>query len=200
MERQQEINEIIIPEYCGEILHGDFSGELKKKVRECITVFQAFEKTGVPSILYIAAWKDEEKTIWYEYVSNRFLGIMQCKRNEVAAVFRKSIVDLREYKYPGLDGGVYKETLHQQDMNSAREELRAKTQKTGINEAVYKIALPKGRIMWVKDQARVEKYRLDRTSISLGCLTIVTKEMVLQEKCENLVAGFKNAMDEAKNP
>lgn len=95
MEKHQEINEIIIPEYCGQILHGDFSEELKKRVTECIAAFQAFEKTGVPSIPYIAAWKDEEKAIWYEYVSNRFMGIMKCKRDEVAEVFRNSVVDRR---------------------------------------------------------------------------------------------------------
>ncbi len=198
MKREPETSEIIIPEYCGEILHGDFSSELKDKVTEFIACFEAFERTGIPTIHYIAAWRDEEKTIWYEYVSNRLLGILQCKRSEIAEVFRKSIVDRREYRYPDLDGGVYKETIHQDDLNGAREELRAKAQRTGINEAVYKIALPEGRIMWVKDQAHVEKYRLDRTSLSLGCLTIITKEIVLEETCEGLIAEFQNALDEAK--
>lgn len=200
MESRQEINEIIIPEYCGKILQGNFSKELKKKVTDSISAFQAYEKTGVPTIPYIAAWKEEDNVIWYEFVGARLVGIFKCKKDEVADIFRKSVVARRVYKYPYIDGGVYKETLEEKELNEARENLRIETEITGLIEAVYKISLPQNRIMWVKDQARIEKFPIDRLSISLGCLTVVTKEMALEDKCENLISGFSNAMEEVKNP
>lgn len=198
MENHHELNEAIAFDYYGKILHGDFSSELKMKITEYIAALQAFEKTGNPAIPYISAWKEEDKIIWYEFVSKRFIDLMKCKRDEVAAVFKKSIVDRRKYKYPDVESGIRKETIGHRELNSRRENLRAESEKKGVLEAIYKLSLRDGQTIWLKDLATIENHENDRTSISLGCLTVVTKEMKLEEKCENLIEELKNALAEVK--
>lgn len=199
MENHHELNKTIAFDYCGKILHGDFSSELKMKIAEYIAALQTFEKTGNPAIPYISAWKKEEdKIIWYEFVSKRFIDLMKCKRDEAAEVFKKSVVDRRKYNYPDVESGIRKETIYLRELNSRREKLRTESEKKGVLEAVYKLSLRDGQTIWLKDQAIIENYEKDRTSISLGCLTVVTKEMKLEEKCENLIEELKKALSEVK--
>ena len=56
MESILDPNGLTAPDYCGCILSGDFSVELKRRVAEYIDHYRVFEDTGGAAILYIAAW------------------------------------------------------------------------------------------------------------------------------------------------
>ena len=83
------------PDYCGCILFGDYSVELKRRVADYIDHYRIFEDTGSAAILYIAAWQGEKEKIWYEYASQRFMKLLGCENSDVAEVFRDSIIDRR---------------------------------------------------------------------------------------------------------
>ena len=75
MESISDLNGVPTPEYCGCILSGGFSVELKKRVAEYIDRYRSFEATGSAAILYIAAWQGEKEKIWYEYASQKFMNL-----------------------------------------------------------------------------------------------------------------------------
>jgi hypothetical protein len=97
---------VTAPDYCGFILSGDFSVELKKRVAETIDHYRLFEGTGSAAILYIAAWQGEKEKIWYEYTGKKFIDLLGCQNSEVAEVFRDSIIDRRIYKDLDMDVGI----------------------------------------------------------------------------------------------
>ena len=134
-------NGLPTPEYCGCILYGGFSVELKKRVAGYIDRYRSFEDTGSAAILYIAAWQGEKEKIWYEYTSQKFMNLLGCENSEVAEVFRNSIVDRRIYKDLDVDVGIRKEVKNREELNSAREALREEGKKAGTIEAVYKLAV-----------------------------------------------------------
>ncbi len=169
-------------DYCGRILKGDYSKELKKQVAEYINCYRLFDKTGNPAILYITAWEEEAKEIWYEFVSRRFQELLGCRSFEVAEVFRDCILDRHVYKYMGEDTDIEKEVRSRTQLDDVRKELREDVKEKGITDAVYKISLEKGSVIWLKDVAAVETYENDGVYVSLGCLTIVTKEMRAEEE------------------
>ena len=70
------------PDYCGSILSGDYSVELKKRVTEYIGHYRAFEETGSAALLYIAAWQGIKEKIWYEYTGKRFKELLGCEHSE----------------------------------------------------------------------------------------------------------------------
>ncbi len=180
---QQDAKPIINAQYGGQILYGNYSRTLKQRVAACIERLRAFEETGNPAIPYISAWQEEEKTMWYEFAGKRFIELMGCPPADVPHVLRKSIIERRVYKYMDVDDTrIQKEILRQQELIGSRQGLREEGQKKGIVETVYKIALANGRVFWLKDQAFVESFAQDKTHISLGCLTIVTKEMEAEEE------------------
>jgi hypothetical protein len=76
MESFSDLNVVPASEYCGCILSGDFSVELKNRVAEYIDHYRAFEETGSAAILYIAAWQGEKEKIWYEYAGQKFMSKM----------------------------------------------------------------------------------------------------------------------------
>ena len=84
--------------YQGRILNGDFSPELKDKLKKAIPVFQAFDQEGSPAIPYISAWQGNKKNIWYEFVSRKFLALLNCGPSNIADILRSTIVDRRIYK------------------------------------------------------------------------------------------------------
>ena len=96
-------SKIVKPEipsdYCGIILGGDYSDALKDMVADYIRRYRGFEETGCPALLYIAAWREDENDIWYEYASDRFVRLLKCRRCDLSTVFRKSVIDRRIYKY-----------------------------------------------------------------------------------------------------
>ena len=50
-------------DYCGCILSGDYSVELKRCVADYIDHYRVFEDTGSAAILYISAWQGEEEIL-----------------------------------------------------------------------------------------------------------------------------------------
>ena len=186
------------PTYCGKILTGHYSPRLKERVAKCISSSRAFDETGNPSICYIAAWHEKDRIIWYEFAGGRLSELLGCESSQVAEVFRKSVVERRVYKYQAEESGIKKEILHRPELTSFRKELREEVKKTGITEAVYKLALSEGRTFWLKDQAEIERYPEDQSSISLGCLTVVSKEMEAAEEREKLVVELQEALSKVK--
>jgi len=178
----QNSNTLVFPGYCGHILTGNYSPELQDRVAQYIAAYYAFEKTDNPIITYISAWKEGGKTIWYEFASKRFRGLLGCKTSEVAEVFRNSILDRRIYKYVDVNIDIKKEIFNRKQLDGSRTKLREDVKKKGIMDAVYKISLRKNKVIWLKDLATVETYISDKISISLGCLTIVSKEMKAEEE------------------
>jgi hypothetical protein len=186
------------PAYYGKILTGHYSQPLKERVAKCISSNRDFEVTGNPSICYIAAWQEKDRIIWYEFASRRLIELLGCESSQVAEVFRNSVVERRIYKYQAEKPGIKKEIIHQPELTSFRKQLREEVEKTGIIEAVYKLALSDGRTFWLKDQAELEMYPEDQSSISLGCLTVVSKEMEAAEEREKLVLELQDALSKVK--
>ena len=57
---------VTAPDYCGLILSGDFSVELKKRVAETIDHYRLFEGTGSAAILYDQDVVDACLRLFYE--------------------------------------------------------------------------------------------------------------------------------------
>ena len=181
--KPMRISDSIIPrKYCGHILHGNFSPELKNFVSDAIDRCRGFEETGTPAILYISAWQNGTEKIWYEYSSCRLAELLSCGPGDVATVFRDSIVDRRIYKYQGMDVGIRKEVKSRKELSGAWQELRKECIKTGTIEAVYKIARKNETAIWLKDQATIISFEKDRICLSPGILTIVSKEMKAEDE------------------
>ena len=173
--------------YYGRILNGDFSPEIKTRLKSALPVFNAFDRMNMPVIPYISAWQGNEKNIWYEFVSQQFLDLMECEHpRQVADMLRKTIIDRRIYKYWGVDDFVEEEVTSRMQIDSTREVLRAESEKTGFIEAVYQLDIQPEPSIWIKDQATIESYPRDRTALSFGCLTVVTKEMATEEERQRL--------------
>ena len=168
-------------EYSGRILTGNYSIELKKRVKDLLDIYRAFEKTGNPSMPYISAWQEEEMKIWYEFASWRFVGLMDCKISELADVLRESLKDRIIYRHPDTDSSIEKQVFNSSELIAERKKLREEGRKEGI-DAVYKISRNKAKSIWLKDVATIETYKQDRISLSLGYLTVVTKEMKAEEE------------------
>lgn len=186
------------PQYEGKILTGSFSRSIKKRVADCLGAYRHFETTGNPSMNYIAAWKEEDRIIWYEYTSERFRSLLGCEASRMAEVFRLSVVEQRTYQYQGEDSGIRKEIINQKELTADREQLRREVKKTGLIEAVYKIALPENRFIWLKDLAEIETYTKDRICLSFGTLMLISKEMEAEEERERLVAELQEALSKVK--
>ncbi len=169
-------------DYHGSILSSDdYSVSLQHRLTECIKCYREFENTGSPAMLYIAAWKNNDKKIWYEYASRKFVDLFGCAQQEIAEVFRKSVKDRRIYKDLEVEIGIHKEVKSHNEINSTWEELREEGKKAGTIEAVYKISTVQDDTIWLKDQATIEVYEQDNICLSLGILSIVSKEMAAED-------------------
>ncbi len=180
MAYQLDINLLADSDYCGRILHGNYSQELKNRVAGYISHFLTFEKIGTPSIPYISAWREGEKNIWYEFTGRRLREILDCASSDVDAALRDCFIDRYIYKNPTPQGSVTKEVLNSQKLGKVRTFLRESCTKNGTIEAVYKLA-PNGNVVWLKDQAKIEVYKNDGIFLSLGMLVDVSKEMRAEE-------------------
>jgi len=183
--------------YLGKILTRDFSLDLKDRVTQYIDIFTLFEETGTPAIPYIAAWKEKKKDIWYEYAARRFMELMEGSFAELADTFKTHIIDHRTYRYTESES-IHKEVLTLNHLEGIRDKMRKTTLKTGAIEAVYKVLPKTGNPIWLKDQAVIETYPYDHVSLSLGMLTVVTKEMKAEEEREQLVASLQEALSNVK--
>ena len=71
----------------------------------------AFDGLGSPAIPYMCAWKEDQKTMWYEFASDNLLEIMDCSCRELPVKFRESVVDRYIYKYQDSEEKVQKEVV-----------------------------------------------------------------------------------------
>lgn len=67
--------------------------------------------------------------------------------------------------------------------HDTRRLQRRKVESAGRMEAVNKLALARWQIFWLKDPALVKVHHEDRTFLSQGALTPVTKEMEPEWRC-----------------
>ncbi|HSR37005.1 MAG TPA: diguanylate cyclase, partial [Desulfurivibrionaceae bacterium] len=163
-------------EYCGRILNQDYSAALKERVIAWIDAFREMEQAGVPVMSYIAAWKEAENVMWYEFSSERLCELLRCESGEVAEVLRQSVLDRREYRYADLGDEVQEEVITRQELERFRQGLRDSVRQRGGVEAVYKVVEGR-RTLWLKDRAVIRTFAEDGILVALGALTDVTKEM-----------------------
>ena len=199
MTDHKTLNSLCEGDYYGRILHGPYSEKLKNRVAECISTFRAFDNIGTLAIPYIAAWHEEEKVIWYEFVSRRFVQILGCEYSQAAETFRSSILERRVYKSLETDWSAKKEILSHRELKGARSHLRKEVREQGIVEAVYKSSPQNGEVFWVKDQGTIESFAQDRINISLGCLTIVSKEMEADDARKRVEEALRKSEEKFHN-
>ena len=167
--------------YAGRILGRPFARPLKLRVAALVDACRAFDRTGAPAIPYIAAWQAHDN-IWYEFAGHRFLDLFDCRRDLLAETFRSRVVDQRVYKCVDMDAAIEREVRTQEELQHVRRHLREEGIIKGEVDAVYKVDSPRSGIVWLKDQAVVEFFEADRLCLSIGHLTIVTKEMRSEEE------------------
>ncbi|RJP76201.1 MAG: hypothetical protein C4522_19005 [Desulfobacteraceae bacterium] len=187
---------IDLDQYYGKILTGNYSKALKDKVTFYIQRLQLIDAIEAPVIIYLAAWQGEKKTIWYEFVNQQFTRLMGCSPHETSGAFRNSVIDRREYDYSDNDVNINERVIDKKELSGSRKRLRQETRKKGNTEAVYKLLFEKGRAVWLKDQASIESFQEDQIHLSLGCMTIVTKEMEAAEDKERIAEKLKQILAE----
>ncbi|MEN8200862.1 MAG: GGDEF domain-containing protein, partial [Thermodesulfobacteriota bacterium] len=169
------------------ILSGDYSPSLKERTLSIIRASEEFDKCSFPLMPYIAAWNEEDRIIWYEFVGHQFVELLDTNVSGISRVFRESILDQRLYRYSDLARShVEEEVITRHQLFGERINLRESVQQKRQVEAIYQVALPSGKVIWLKDQGRVEVHPRDNISLSLGCLTDVTKEMEQKEVLERI--------------
>lgn len=177
--------------YIGLILDGPYSASTKKHVAKVLSQFIALDQVGCPAIPYVSAWHLNEQKIWYEFVGRQLYELMGCGPADTALSFSKNIIDRSVYRNPVISPNISKIVLSKTQIRQHRLILRSEIQKAGGNEAVYKVALPEGGCIWLKDQARVEIFNQDNICISKGVLTDITKEMKAEEQLKGMQKELK---------
>ena len=193
MKKIQQSNQASKYEYYGRILYGNYSAPLKSYVADCINRFRAFDEIGNPSIPYISAWEGSQHTIWYEFVGMRFLGLMGCDYLNAPEFLKKSVVERHVYSSNDFNKGINQQIFKSKDMKKHRTGLRKEAKNTGFVEAVYKISIKDEKTIWLKDQATIKSFKSDRIHVSLGNLTIVTKEMEAEEQLKQTQKALKES-------
>ena len=180
--------------YHGRILKGEFSERLKHRMIECTRRFKAFDETGSPAIPYISAWQEKQNIIWYEFISQRFLDLLGCDQANAPEYLKSSIIEHHVYHNNHFDHNIKQEIIRHDEIQIQRGGLREAARTRGNVEAVYKIQGMEGKPFWLKDQAAIESFTADEIYISLGALTIVTKEMEAEEHLKRV----RNALRESE--
>lgn len=181
------------PEYPGRILSGEYSPQLNAHVAEIIEALKRFDTVGNPAISYLSAWHDRQQEMWYEYSSPRFTGLLQCRPQQLSRQFRRSILERRVYRKLDQKRGVETQIIAHQEMHNARLNLRNEGKAKGLVEAIYKVRLPDGREVWLKDQAFVTFFETDGILLSCGCLTDVSKEMEAEAMLKRAESALQKA-------
>ena len=184
--------------YYGRILNGSYSRRLKGRIAECIQHFQVFDELGTPAIPYIAAWQEEHKVIWYEFVSRQLIQLLGCDHSDASEFFRNSIVERHIYTEMGTPEDLQEVILKSNEVIERKSELREEVKKSGILEAVYKISAADGKTYWLKDQAKLERFETDNIYLSIGNLTIVTKEMEAEEHLKQVQKALRKSEQKFK--
>jgi len=173
--------------YIGRILSGDYSTALKKRTLSLIHASEEFAKCGFPLMPYIAAWNEDDNILWYEFAGQEFVELLDTTSTDISSAFRDSILDQRLYHYTDLSHSqVEEEIITRHQLSGKRFNLRERVQQKRQVEAIYQLTLPSDKIIWLKDQGRVEVHPRDKISLSLGCLTDVTKEMEQKDLLEKI--------------
>lgn len=127
---------------------------------------------------YVTAWDQKDNTIWYEFVGQQFLELLDANAEEISKIFRDSIQDQRIFHYSDRSQDtVVEEIITRSQISNKRQTLRKNVQENREVEAVYQVALPSGKNIWLKDRGKVEVFPDDNIALTFGCLTDVTKEM-----------------------
>ncbi len=186
--------------YHGRILNGNYTAALKNRIMECRNALLLIENTGTPTMLYVAAWQEENKNIWYEYACRKISTLLECEPGDTAHAFCKSVIERRIYKYGGIDRdkNIEKEHIPQNSLNCERDLLRSESVSSGVTEAIYKIGLKDRQYIWLNDKANIEWYEQDKIYLSIGSLTDVTKEMKSEEEQDKLMAQLQEALKKVK--
>lgn len=182
---QQEIEEILAnyPGYPGKILRSDrYSAALRRRLLDCVACYRRLEEIGCVPMPYIAAWEGDDKQIWYEYVGKSFTDMFACQPQEVGDVFRRSVAARHIYKRYAVNRIATKEIISRHEIDGVWTKLREEGKQSGLVEAVYKVSNGREQDIWLKDQATIEIFAGDGVCLSLGFLTIVSKEMEAESK------------------
>lgn len=182
----EQFTEELAGRYTGRILRGEYSDRLKDTVRRRLAAFCSLEAKLPRVMTYIAAWRDDGHTIWYEYADRRLADLFGCPREKVEASFQKYLIDRRSYKYIPMEEVIREEIITRTQLSGCRHGLREEVKSSGMVEAVYKLALPDESILWLKDWAVTEYFEEDGLNLSCGSLTDVAKEMDHKELLEQI--------------
>jgi diguanylate cyclase (GGDEF)-like protein len=80
-----------------------------------------------------------------------------------------------------------------------RRSLREEGKLSGRVEAIYKLDPGKGRIIWLRDQARVEIFGSDSVCLSPGLLFDVSKEMEAEDELKRTEAALRASEEKYRN-
>jgi diguanylate cyclase (GGDEF)-like protein len=173
--------------YTGRILEGSYSNSLQERTIAAIRASQSFDTYCFPVMPYITAWNQEDNTIWYEFVGQQFLDLLETTAENIRQVFRDAIQDQRTFHYSDQSQStVEEEVITRQQISSKRHNLRKTVQESKEVEAVYQVRLPSGKKIWLKDRGKVENFKCDNITLTFGCLTDVTKEMEQKQFLEKI--------------
>ena len=182
------MNIMFIPEgYSGRILCGSYSQALREHVQRSIKRLENFERLGLTPMVYLAAWREQEKVIWYEFVGQRFLRLLDCPGDQAAAHFRSLVLDQRTYSSHEGDLDVHEVIIPSDRLREEEDNLRRHRLQAGRMEAIYKMNL--AGTSWLKDSSILEIWPADGICLSFGCLLDVSKEMEQKDQIhrENVV-------------
>lgn len=179
--------------YTGKILTGSFSPQLVERTRTLINGFKTLDALPNPTIPYVAAWQETRGEIWYEFASHHFHRLFQTDPAHLPAVFRQAVIDRKIYKDNAEDPAIQVVMEDQSGITDHRHEIRKESSKSGMTEAVYQVRLPSGSAIWLKDQAFLEPFPEDDITLSVGTLTLVTKEMAAEEALRKAEAALSRS-------
>jgi diguanylate cyclase (GGDEF)-like protein len=168
--------------YYGRILTGNYRDPLKARIEQCILHCQGFDDLGTPAMPYISAWRSKENNIWYEFVSRRIIELIGCDYSEAPQHFRESIIARHRYTRKFRRKRPSEEILNSNEVNVKKLKLRREVIRQGALDAVYKFKTAASGTCWIKDQATIEAYEPEGVYVSLGNLTVATKEMEAEER------------------
>ncbi len=189
----------IIPDgYYGHILKGNYSRTLKEHISRCIRNCEGYDQLGAPAIPYIAAWKETQQVIWYEFVGRQLIQLLGCDYADASETFRTSMVERHVYSKMDPPEEPQEVILNSNEVLERKTELRDAVMNSGDLDAVYKIKAADGRTYWLKDQAKLESYESDHIYVSLGNLTIVTKEMEAEEHLKQVQKALRKSEQKFK--
>jgi diguanylate cyclase (GGDEF)-like protein len=140
----------------------------------------------------------EPNVIWYEFVSRQLIQLLGCNHSDASEYFRNSIVERRIYTKMVAPEDPQEVILQSNEVIERKSELREEVKESGILEAVYKISAADANTYWLKDQARIEPFETDNIYISIGNLTMVTKEMEAEEHLKQAQRALRKSEQEFK--